>query len=144
MKEMYYSETCHDYIDKGSLISDKCKFHTINILQAQKEDLSFIVKYNLKFNQSASFNSFAVWIEVNFSQIHLPLKISYGPFNEKSSYYPLIFYLKKEVHVKNGEKLTGSIAVQKLEKGGKHIVLGKVSFNIVGVLNTSQFYKIDF
>ncbi len=144
MKEMYYNETCHDYIEKENIISDKCKFHTVDILSVQKEDLNFIVPYNLKFKQSANFNSFTIWIETSFSHLHLPLKINYGPYNERSSYYPLIFYLKREVHVKNNSKLNGSIAIQKLEKGGKHLVLGKVSFNIPSVLSTFQFFKIDF
>lgn len=144
MKEMYYTETCYDYVDKASIITDRYRFHTIDILTLKPEDVNFIVKYNLKFNQGANFNSFTIWIEIGFNHIHLPIKINYGPYNDKSSYYPLIFYLKREVHVKNGDKLHGSIAVRKMEKGGKVFVLGKVSFNIAGLLSNSQFYKIDF
>jgi len=144
MKEMYYTETCYDYVDKASLISDRCRFHSINILTLKPEELNFIVKYNVKFNQGANFNSFVIWIEVAFNQVHLPIKINYGPYSEKSSYYPLIFYLKREVYVKSGEKLHGTIAVRKMEKGGKGFVLGKVSFNVPGSLSNSQFYKIDF
>ena len=144
MKEMYYAEACFDYIDKSHIVSDRYRFHTVNIMDLKDSNVDFIVSYNLKLGQTSNWNAFAIWIEVAFNHVHLPLKINYGPFCEKSSYYPIILYLKREVQVQEGQKITGSIAVRKLEKGGKKLVLGKVSHTIPGVVSQFQFYKIDF
>lgn len=144
MKDMFYTEACYDFINKDCVVTEKCKLHTVEIPKVKADDKGFIEKYSFKVTGPGPIHALVIWIEIQFSNLHFPIKESYGPFNDRSSYYPVILYLKKPIAVKQGERIHGTFAVQKLHKNGKKFVLEKMSINHPSGANSVQFYKIDF
>ena len=139
------AEPLIDECPEEAINASSCKIFDIDLYTVKKEDLDFTSKYELTFVRDDLFSGIVAWFDTGFTKLPNKITLSTSPFLKKTHWKQTIFYTDKDVEVKKGDVVTGSIAVRKAVVNFRQIDV-KISYHInnqKGKEDWYQLYKIQ-
>ena len=128
IKEAAIAEPLIDNCTDDYIISSTCKIFDIDLYKIKKEELDFMSGYEIEFNDDECFNGLVSWFNVSFNKVQNKITLPTGPYDEKTHWKKVCFYIEDDVYVKKGEKLRGNIAVIK-DKNNFRFINIKISYH---------------
>ena len=102
-----------DTIKPSVIVSSVNKFFEFDINTVKKEDLDFSAHYELTMNRHDRIHGVCCWFDIEFGNLDNVVRFSTGPRAEYTHWKSTIFYFDGFYKTFPGDKMTGSIAVQK-------------------------------
>ena len=137
IKPSTIAEPLIDVCPSNAIISSGCKILDINLYTVKKEDLDFSSKYELTFIRNDMFNGIVAWFECGFDKLPNKFKLSTNPYMKSTHWKQTIFYTDKDIEVRKGDSVVGSIAVRKSESNFRQLDV-KISYHI----NNKEWYQL--
>ena len=123
MTNVALKEPCIDYLNAYNdprcydmICSDSYKIVDLDLVNMKKGDVNFSGKYELKFNQSTTCSALISWFDCKFENFKNKITLSTSPYAPYTHWKNVIFYIDRASYVKEGDKLTGSIAVRQAKE----------------------------
>lgn len=132
------TEPIIDIVDPSVVLTGIETLKTIDLYTIQPDELDFVADYSLKVREQEDCNlhGMVMWFDVYFNGGASEIILSTSPFSSKTKYKQSIFYLEKELHVKQGDVIKGKIAVKRSDNRTNF----KISYN----LNEQKFAQYYF
>ena len=120
VKNVSFKEPLIDSFNKNNIISNIYPIFEINMYKIKENDLNFMTKFELTFNQSDSLSALAGWFDVQFLKVPNTIKFTTSPFNQYTKWKQTIFYLENDIKVMKGDIMEGDISL-KVESGSTNV-----------------------
>jgi type I protein arginine methyltransferase len=135
MTNVALKEPCIDYLNAfgdqrcyDMICSDSYKIVDLDLVHMKKGDVNFSSKYELKFNTSTTASALISWFDCKFENFKNKITLSTSPYKPYTHWKNVIFYIDRACYVKEGDSLTGSIAVRQAKENHREIDV-KVSYH---------------
>jgi protein arginine N-methyltransferase 1 len=112
VKNVSFKEPLIDSFNKNNIISNIYPIFEINMYKIKENDLNFMTKFELTFNQSDSLSALAGWFDVQFLKVPNTIKFTTSPFNQYTKWKQTIFYLENDIKVMKGDIMEGDISLK--------------------------------
>lgn len=94
------------------ICSDTCQIIDFDLVHMKKEDVNFSATYHLNIKKDSIASGIITWFDCLFDNVKRRVRLSTSPYEPYTHWKNTIFYIDKAYHVKEGDKLKGSIAVR--------------------------------
>jgi len=101
-----------DYVNKDMIMSNSCKVLDLDLVNCDKDDVNFAVKYRLEMKYNDKVHGLVGWFDTAFSNLTHPITLSTSPYKPGTHWKQTVLYLEKDLQVRVGDVLEGSIAVR--------------------------------
>ena len=101
-----------DYVNKDMIMSNSCKVLELDLVNCDKNDVNFSVKYRLEMKHNDKVHGLVGWFDTAFSNLKHPIMLSTSPYAPGTHWKQTVLYLEKDLQVRKGDVLEGSIAVR--------------------------------
>jgi protein arginine N-methyltransferase 1 len=118
-----------DYVHKENIISDTCCILDLDLVRMKKEEVNFSVKYKLTMAYKDRLHGLVGWFDTAFSDLKNPITLSTSPYKNGTHWKQTVLYLEKDLIVREGDVLEGSIAIRQSEANFRELDI-KVSYHI--------------
>ena len=112
VKNVSFKEPLIDSFNKNNIISNIYPIFEINMYKIKENDINFMTKFELTFNQSDSLSALAGWFDVQFLKVPNTIKFTTSPFNQYTKWKQTIFYLENDIKVMKGDIMEGDISLK--------------------------------
>lgn len=110
------------------ICSDSCKILDLDLVHMKLGDVNFSSQYKLNFNQSTTASALISWFDCKFENFKNKITLSTSPYAPYTHWRNVIFYIHIASYVKEGDKLSGSIAVRQSKENYRDLDV-KISFH---------------
>lgn len=141
IKPSTLGEPLIDECPNNAINSSSCKIFDIDLYTVKKEDLDFTSKYELTFIRDDLFSGIVAWFDCGFTKLPNKFTLSTSPFLKKTHWKQTIFYTEKDIEVRKGDVITGSIAVRKALVNFRQIDV-KISYHINTQKKKENWYQL--
>jgi len=111
IKEVALREPLVDTVDMKAVVTKPFQFKKIDLLTAQKEDLTFEAPFTLKATRNDYIHAFISWFDVEFSCLHVPIRFSTGPQARYTHWKQTVFYTRDTLTISTDDDVKGTISV---------------------------------
>lgn len=112
-----------DIVPSNQIISDTCCILELDLYSINVSDLDFSSNFELTINRQDFIHGFTAFFDVQFSKCHTPTGFTTAPFGEYTHWKHTVFYLDTPVRGSVGDKVYGSISVQKHPKNPRDLII---------------------
>ena len=113
------------------ILSDSCCVLDLDLMNMKPEDVEYANSYSLEMKYSNNVHGLVAWFDAKFSNLKRPAILTTSPKRKHTHWKQTIFYLKKSLEVKKGDRLTGSIACRKDRINFRELNI-KISYHMDG------------
>lgn len=127
---------------RNILCTDECAVLDLNLQTATRADLDFANRYTLKVRKDTHINGICVWFDTLFTHGNRVINLTTSPDQQATHWKQCIVYLEKDMPLKAGEELNGSLMIKKNEKNPRDLDI-KLSYHYDGVfgkVDNSQYF----
>ncbi|CAB63498.2 type I protein arginine N-methyltransferase Rmt1 [Schizosaccharomyces pombe] len=118
IKKDVWKEPLVDTVDRIAVNTNSCVILDLDLKTVKKEDLAFSSPFEITATRNDFVHAFLAWFDIEFSACHKPIKFSTGPFSRYTHWKQTVFYTHKDLTVKAGEYIRGTITCKPAE--GNH------------------------
>jgi protein arginine N-methyltransferase 1 len=111
IKTMAISEPLVDTVNAKQVVCNQALIKEIDIYTVQRSDLTFSANFALRALQNDRLHALVAYFDIEFSSLLKKVKFSTGPHSKYTHWKQTVFYFSDFLHVREGEELTGTIAV---------------------------------
>lgn len=130
-----------DTCNGDMIISNECKILDLNLCEMDKGDVNFTSEYELVFNCDDRCHAIVTWFDTDFKDLTNPIVLTTSPYCVPTHWKQVVFYLEKELIVRKGEVLKGSIAVRQSKTNFREIDV-KISYHFEGQRCKEDFVQL--
>jgi hypothetical protein len=141
MAHSFVTEPLIDICQGDMIISNDCKILDLNLVTMDKGDVEFTSEYELTFNYDDKCHALVSWFDTDFKDLQHPIILTTSPYAVSTHWKQVVFYMEKELIVRKGEVLKGSIAVRKSKSNFREIDV-KISYHFEGSQCTQHFVQL--
>merc|ERR1719262_7396 len=117
------TEPLVDVVPSNQVVSDNCCILELDLFTIKKEDLDFKSNFELTINRKEFIHGLTAFFDVEFRACHTPTGFTTAPFGEYTHWKHTVFYLDDQIRGDKGQKITGTIQVQKHPKNPRDLVI---------------------
>ncbi|EEB07655.2 type I protein arginine N-methyltransferase Rmt1 [Schizosaccharomyces japonicus yFS275] len=121
IKEDVWKEPLVDTVEAHAVNTNTCTVLDIDLKTVKKEDLSFQSSFQLTATRNDFIHGFLAWFDIDFSACHKPVHFSTGPFTNYTHWKQTVFYTRKNLTIKAGETLSGTISCKPAERNHRDL-----------------------
>lgn len=110
IKEVAMREPLVDVVDGEAVVTSPSYFKEIDIMTVKKEDLNFSAEFNLQVLRPDYVHALLSYFTITFSACHKPVFFSTGPQDRYTHWKQTVFYLKNDLMVSEGDRISGKIS----------------------------------
>ena len=118
-----------DSVNSEYLMSDACKVLDLDLITMKKEDVNFSNTYRLKMEYDDYVHGLIAWFDTPFTRLTRPTLLSTSPLKKCTHWKQTVFYTEKDIEVRKGDILQGSIAVRQSKTNFRELDI-KISYHI--------------
>jgi len=112
-----------DFVEAEQIITSQSKFLEIDLNTIQKGDLVYMKR---SFEFTSKYDDFChaivSWFDCVFSRgVHKPVHFSTGPFTQGTHWKQTVFYLEKDLPLKVGDEIKGTIEISQNKKNHRDL-----------------------
>lgn len=111
VKEMVFNEPLIDTVSETAVFTSPCKLLELDLLTMKREEVSFSSNFTLIANRDEYCHAFLVHFDVHFSKCHTKVTLSTAPWKEYTHWKQCVFYIREDLMMKKGEKVSGVLRV---------------------------------
>ena len=133
-----------DTVNKDCVMSEPCKILDLDLVKCNKRDVEFSSIYELKMLYTDRVHGLIAWFDTPFSNLSNPVNLSTSPFKKYTHWKQVVFYMDKDIDVREGDVLRGSIACRKSKANFRELDV-KISYHYNSGNQSKNFvdmYKI--
>jgi len=121
IKKIAIREPLVDTVEGKALMSNACRFYTINLDTVKVEDLAYRNNFSIKATRTEHMHAFIAWFDVEFSKCHKPIYISTSPQTKYTHWKQTVFYIEDVLNVTEGDVITGSLCCKPNDKNPRDL-----------------------
>ena len=110
------------------ICSETCKIIDFDLVHMKREDVNFSASYQLNIHKTSTASALITWFDCLFENVKRKVKLSTSPYEYYTHWKNTIFYIDKAYQVKDGDKLSGSIAVRQSKENHRELDV-KISYH---------------
>ena len=118
-----------DYVNKDMIMSNACKVVDLDLVHCNKDDVNFSNQYKLEMKYNDRVHGIVGWFDTAFSNLKHPVVLSTSPYRSGTHWKQTVLYLEKDLRVRVGDILEGSIAVRQSKENFRELDI-KISYHI--------------
>lgn len=142
LKEAAHREPVVGFFDQGLLLSSEACVLDLDLTKCCADDcLHMASQFRVSCFREGTPNAVLSWFEIHFDECHKPVHFSTGPESLMTCWKQTAFFFSSPAYqVKNGEQVSGMIAVKELIKGRRHLDV-KIALNAAGSKSREQYFR---
>nr|GAT58519.1 protein arginine N-methyltransferase [Mycena chlorophos] len=109
IKHIALREPLVDTVDLKAVVTDPCLIKHIDLLTAQKEDLTFEAPFRLTATRDDYAHAFLAWFDICFECTHTKVKFSTGPHAQYTHWKQTVFYTPDTITLSKGQSVVGTL-----------------------------------
>jgi len=118
IKEMAFTEPLVETVDSNTVMTTPCLLAEFDVGTMKQSEVDFSSKFNIEAIRDDYCHALLVYFDIEFSKCHKPVHFSTGPHAQYTHWKQTIFYLRDDLTINQGERITGTIST-KQNKGNK-------------------------
>lgn len=130
-----------DVVNSDMLMSDPVKVLDLDLVYMKKEDVNFASSYRLRMNYNDRVHGLIAWFDTPFSRLTRPNLLSTSPFKKYTHWKQTVFYTEKDIEVRQGDILFGSVAVRQSKSNFRELDI-KISYHVESPLQKTEFVNM--
>ena len=134
-----------DTVDANSLMSEPVKVLDLDLVRCNKDDVQFATQYQLTMKYNDRVHGVVAWFDTPFSNLQRPVMLSTSPFKKYTHWKQTVFYMERDLDVREGDVIYGSIACKKSTSNFRELDV-KISYHYDGApsghIGFTNLYKI--
>jgi len=139
IKKIAIREPLVDTVEGKALLTNACKFYTVNLDTVKVEELIFKNPFSVKATRNDNMHAFIAWFDVEFSKCHKPIVISTAPTATYTHWKQTVFYIEDILTVNEGEHIVGYLACKPNDKNPRDLDI-QIKYDFDGKYN--KIHKI--
>lgn len=102
-----------DIVSSNAIISTPSKILELNLCTMNPSEVEFTAEYSLKSNYDEVAHGLVAWWDTDFSGMQKKVTLTTSPYSKATHWKQTVFYFSKDIELKRGEIINGSIATRK-------------------------------
>eukprot|EP01097_Dermamoeba_algensis_P005784 TRINITY_DN3648_c0_g1_i1.p1 TRINITY_DN3648_c0_g1~~TRINITY_DN3648_c0_g1_i1.p1 ORF type:complete len:209 (-),score=35.90 TRINITY_DN3648_c0_g1_i1:189-815(-) len=131
IKDIAYCEPLVDVVDPRAICTSVYSLFSVDINTVKKEDLCFSKTFNLTASRNDNLHALVAYFDIYFSKCHKNVSFSTGPRAKYTHWKQTVFYLRPEVQLQQGDKLTGTLSCKPNAKNPRDLDI-EISYSCKG------------
>eukprot|EP01098_Paradermamoeba_levis_P007079 TRINITY_DN2941_c0_g1_i3.p1 TRINITY_DN2941_c0_g1~~TRINITY_DN2941_c0_g1_i3.p1 ORF type:complete len:185 (-),score=64.16 TRINITY_DN2941_c0_g1_i3:159-713(-) len=112
VKEEAYKEPIIDNVSPDNIFTDCVPVMSVDLKTSSKEDKNWTRPFVLTAKQNDYCHALLLYFDAHFSSSFKQTALYADPFHKQTHYKHLIMYLKHDIAVCKGEKITGTVSMK--------------------------------
>lgn len=112
IKELAFVEPLVETVERGVVMSTPHLIKELDVSTMDVSEVDFTAPFEISATRDDFCHALIVYFDITFSKCHKPVHFSTGPHARYTHWKQTIFYLRDDLTVQNGEKITGSITTK--------------------------------
>jgi protein arginine N-methyltransferase 1 len=137
IKKIAIREPLVDTVEAKALLTNACRFYTINLDTVRPEDLAFKNTFSIKATRKDNMHAFIAWFDVEFSKCHKPIYITTSPQSPYTHWKQTVFYIEDVLSVSEGDAISGYISCKPNEKNPRDLDI-EIKYDYEGDYNKTH------
>jgi protein arginine N-methyltransferase 1 len=139
IKATAMTEPLVDVVPANQIISDSCCILEMDLYKMTIEDCDFGSNFEITINRQDFCHGFTAYFDVEFSKCHIRTGFTTAPFADYTHWKQTVFYLDEPIRGTPGEKIQGSIKVQKHPKNPRDLIIDLESTSQYGTTQSRRY-----
>jgi len=121
LKHSALSEPLVDTVEMKAIVTDPHPLITFDLYTVTVPDLAFIKPFTLTARRDDFVHALIAWFDIEFSACHKPIKFSTGPHTKYTHWKQTVFYLRDNLTMQAGERITGQLTCAPNERNRRDL-----------------------
>jgi protein arginine N-methyltransferase 1 len=139
IKATAMTEPLVDVVPANQIISNSCCILEMDLYKMTIEDSDFGSNFEITINRQDFCHGFTAYFDVEFSKCHIRTGFTTAPFADYTHWKQTVFYLDEPIRGTPGEKIQGSIKVQKHPKNPRDLIIDLESTSQYGTTQSRRY-----